>query len=186
MHNAGILQGDDTKSFRPLDPITRAEFCAIAARFDDVTKLTGTTTSFKDVTSDHWAIKYIAHAVEEGWVIGVGDNQFEPNRAITRAEAMKITNRVLERAVEHDTDLHKDMITWTDNTPDKWYYLDVQEATNSHGYDRTSSYVTGTDADGKVTYQFHYEKWKSIEKVPDWAKLERSWSDANDVQAWTN
>lgn len=181
---AGIIEGDEA-GFRPDDPITRAEFVAIAARFDDVTKMKNTKTSFSDVLETHWAVKYIAYAEESGWVNGYEDGTFKPDQPITRAEAMKITNRVLERAVEHDHDLCEDMITWTDNTPDKWYYRDVQEATNSHDYHRTGTQVTEQNAKGDpITYDFKYEKWDKTLGAPDWAALERTWSDANDIQAW--
>lgn len=128
---------------------------------------------------DHWAIKYITHAEENGWVNGYEDGTFKPDQPITRAEAMKITNRVLERAVEKNADLlREDMITWTDNTPDKWYYRDVQEATNSHDYHRTGAKVS----DGTIQYAFEYEKWDKVVEAPDWAALEKTWSTANSMR----
>lgn len=169
MANAGILTGYPDGTFKPNAPITRAEFAAIAARFSDVSY--NGSCSFTDVAKTHWAADEIALAEHLGWITGYPDDTFRPGRNITRAEAMTLINRVLERAVEEDH-MHKDMVKWIDNSPSTWYYEDVQEATNSHVYTRLSKKVPGQS--------FCYEDWTGILKAPDWAALEKSWSDAND------
>lgn len=168
LSNAGIITGYTDGTFRPDQPITRAEFAAISARFSDV--VYGGTATFPDVPATYWAYKYISLAQYLGWVQGMPDGNFYPAKNITRAEAITMINRVLDRDVEKDHMLGN-MVTWTDNTPDKWYYEAVQEATNSHLYSRTYIYATGQD--------FFTEIWRAITENPDWAALERAWSTAN-------
>ena len=156
MSRLGIIKGYPDGTFRPNDPITRAEFAAIAARFDEhkAAKL----ASFTDIYG-HWAISEISLAYENGWIKGYNDGTFRPNRNITRAEAMALINRVLNRAPEKPSDLLNNMNKWTDNMDTtKWYYLDVQEATNSHDYTRKTN---------------NYEMWKKMLTDPNWAKYER-------------
>ena len=140
--NAGVLAGYEDGSFRPDAPITRAEYAAIATRFDD---LAAGTSSFTDI-SGHWAEAAINAAYSAGWVGGYEDGTFRPDQNITRAEAMALINRVLERAVDSDGMLD-DMQRWVDCHPDAWYYADVQEATNSHDYEREEGekYETWTE-----------------------------------------
>ena len=152
----GVLTGYPDGTFRPNQAITRAEFASIAARFD-LNPADGTAT-FSD-TVGHWAEAEISKAVRNGWVNGYPDGTFLPDQPITRAEAMALINRMLERNPAYPEDLCEDMNRWIDNSDEtKWYYLDVQEATNSHTYVRL--------ADGT-------EIW--IDKMPDrdWAELER-------------
>ncbi|WP_230193390.1 MucBP domain-containing protein, partial [Paenibacillus sp. CECT 9249] len=132
MENAGIVTGYPDGTFKPEQFITRAEFAAIASRFDKLDERTN--DMFTDVAG-HWAEKYIASAANKGWIKGYPDNTFRPNQYITRAEAMAFINSVLNRLVKKD-DIHADAKTWPDNTPDKWYYEHVQEATNHHEYSR--------------------------------------------------
>lgn len=140
--NAGVLAGYEDGSFRPDAPITRAEYAAIATRFDD---LAAGTSSFTDI-SGHWAEAAINAAYSAGWVGGYEDGTFRPDQNITRAEAMALINRVLERAVDSDGMLD-DMQSWVDCHPGAWYYADVQEATNSHDYEREEGekYETWTE-----------------------------------------
>ena len=168
LSNAGIISGYPDGTFKPNAPITRAEFAAIATRFSDAS-YTGRCT-FTDVPADHWAANAIALAQDLGWINGYSDGTFKPNQPITRAEAMTLINRVLERAVDRDHML-ADMVTWTDNRPGSWYYEAVQEATNSHEYTRTGVYVP--------SQSFCYENWVKILEAPDWAALENAWSTAN-------
>ncbi len=167
MTNAGIVTGYPDGSFRPNAPITRAEFATIAARFSEVVYNGG--NSFTDVPENHWAARYIALAEYLGWINGYPDGSFKPDQAITRAEAMTLINRVLERAVEEEHML-PDMVKWPDNLPGAWYYEAVQEATNSHEYTRLAKRVPDQD--------FCYEDWLLIEAVPDWEALEKTWSTA--------
>lgn len=154
MAKLGILMGDPNGKFRPNDSITRAEFAAIAARFDPAA--TAGDTPFSDV-SGHWAENDIAVAASKGWIKGYPDGTFRPNQNITRAEAVSLINRVLQRIVESEADLLAQMKTWPDNmNTTMWYYLPIQEATNSHDYD--------IKANG-------YEKWKSIITTPDWSSI---------------
>ena len=156
MAELGIVKGYPDGTFRPNEPITRAEFAAIAARFDESTRYG--ETRFTDVAG-HWAIREIAKAYNNGWIKGYPDNTFRPNRNITRAEAMTLINRVLNRAPETEKDLLSNMNKWSDNMDvDAWYYLAVQEATNSHDYRRKSS---------------SYEHWIRMLEDPNWEKYER-------------
>ncbi|MBQ2926297.1 MAG: S-layer homology domain-containing protein, partial [Ruminiclostridium sp.] len=124
---------------------------------------------FPDI-DQHWAKDYINTAAKEGIINGYEDGSFRPDQPITRAEAMTIVNRVLERHPDKDH-LLKDMIQWPDNMDtDKWYYADVQEATNSHDYD-----MKGTEAEP-------YEVWSKMLPVRDWVAFEKEWSDANSAQ----
>ena len=153
----GIIKGYEDGSFKPNDPISRAEFAAIAARFDpDGDK---TPATFADVTS-HWAKDEISIAANHGWIKGYEDGSFKPDQKITRAETMTLVNRVLKRLPETKDDLHKDMKTWPDNQNESaWFYLAVQEATNSH-YQKLKK-------DGT------HEKWESMRETRDWADLEK-------------
>ena len=158
LSSMGIVKGNPDGTFDPDAPITRAEFAAIAARFDD--KDTNTTSNFSDIAS-HWAKDEIGVAANKGWINGYPDSTFRPNQYITRAEAMTLVNRVLNRLPEKSEDLLDDMIKWPDNADASvWYYLAVQEATNSHDYSDKS------DAD-------KYEKWTKIRDARDWTLLEK-------------
>ena len=163
--NAGILDGYGDGTFRPNGNITRAEFATIAVRFFDLTY--EGEDLFPDI-SDHWARDYINQAAAAGFVNGYEDGTFRPNNAITRAEAVTLVNRTLERK-PHKAHLLADMIQWPDNMDQTtWYYADIQEATNSHEY-----YMT-TSEQGE-----EYEIWTEILPVRDWPALEKEWSDAN-------
>ncbi len=160
--NAGILTGYEDGSFQPNAPITRAEFAAMAARFSDVEYDGG--NSFSDVSDSYWAARYIALAEYLGWINGYPDGTFRPAQNITRAESMTLVNAVLERTPDADHMLD-DMITWPDNKEGAWYYEAVQEATNSHAYEREDKESP--------------ETWTEILEVRSWADLEKEWSDAN-------
>ena len=158
LSSMGIVKGNPDGTFDPDAPITRAEFAAIAARFDD--KNTNNTSNFSDIAS-HWAKDEIGVAANKGWINGYPDSTFRPDQYITRAEAMTLVNRVLNRLPEKSEDLLDDMIKWPDNADASvWYYLAVQEATNSHDYSDKS------DAD-------KYEKWTKIRDARDWTLLEK-------------
>ncbi len=151
----GIIKGSNGK-FNPNAPITRAEFAAIAARFDDDANTT--TADFSDIAS-HWAKNEISAASNNGWIYGYTDGTFRPDNHITRAEAMTLVNRVLKRLPETAEDLHDDMIKWSDNSDaSQWFYLAVQEATNSHYYE---------------TKENEYEKWTELRETRDWTELEK-------------
>ncbi len=169
LSNAGIITGYPDGSFKPNASITRAEFAAISVRFSDVVYTQN--SSFTDVDASHWAAKYISLAEYLGWVNGYPDGTFRPNNLITRAESMTLINRVLEREVEA-ANMLKGMRTWPDNAKSAWYYEAVQEATNSHTYERLDREVPGRG--------FNYEKWLKLTEDPDWKALEYSWSEAND------
>ena len=125
----GILKGRTAETFDPNAPITRAEFAAICARFDR-SEITAEVT-FTD-TQTHWAKDDIARASALGWIRGRSTDVFDPDARITRAEAMTLINRVLRRLPESADSLLDGMRVWPDNAADSWYYLAVQEATNSH------------------------------------------------------
>lgn len=151
----GIIAGYPDGTFRPNAPITRAEFAAIATRFDN--NGDKTPVSFTDIIG-HWTEGEITVAANHGWVSGYGDDTFRPQNQITRAETMSLVNRVLKRLPETPADLLPDMITWTDNADtSSWYYLPVQEATNSHYYEFKEN--------------SKHEKWTELRETRDWSKL---------------
>lgn len=152
----GILNGRTDVEFEPNSFITRAEFATIAARFDDSEY--GISDDFSDV-AEHWAEEYIHEAADYGWITGYEDGTFRPDKLIIRAEAMTIINRVLQRVPENTQDLLDDMVKWSDNLDtSKWYYIAVQEATNSHDCIRKES---------------NFEKWTQITAPRDWTTYEK-------------
>lgn len=167
--NAGLLNGYPDGRFGPNDNITRAEFAAIAVRFftDEAEDVKITGDAFPDIAKS-WANYEINLAYALDLVQGTGEGTFEPDRQITRAEAMTIVNRVLKRAPEKDH-LLDDMIEWPDNMNTRaWYYAAVQEATNSHEYYKTKNKSGG-----------EYEVWTELKEVRDWVALEKEWSNAH-------
>lgn len=157
LSSMGIITGYPDGTFRPNAAITRAEFAAITARFDnDGDK---TAAKFSDIAT-HWAKDEISIAYNNGWITGYPDGTFGPQRDITRAETMTLVNRVLNRQPETEDDLLPNMTVWTDNAnPNAWYYLAVQEATNSHYY--------------KFKTNSKYEKWTELRETRDWTLLEK-------------
>ena len=154
MAKLGIVKGRRADRFDPDASITRAEFAAICARFN--TKPVENNGSFSDI-SGHWAENEIERAAAFGWISGYPDGTFHPNARITRAEAMTMINRVLCRMPQSESDLLDSMVTWPDNKPSDWHYLAVQEATNSHDFDRQ----------GEVG-----ESWTKLTSVPDWKQYQ--------------
>ena len=156
MTKAGIVDGYPNGTFRPDAPITRAEMAKIISLF---AKLDKSESRFSDIAG-HWAEAYIRLAAGNGWIAGYPDGTFGPQRNITRAETMTLVNRVLNRQPETEDDLLPNMTVWTDNAnPKAWYYLAVQEATNSHYYEfKTNS---------------QYEKWTELRETRDWKALEQ-------------
>ena len=157
LSSMGIITGYPDGTFRPNAAITRAEFAAIAARFDS--NGDKTAAKFSDI-ANHWAKDEISIAYNNGWITGYPNGTFGPQRDITRAETMTLVNRVLDRQPETEDDLLPNMTVWTDNAnPKAWYYLAVQEATNSHYYEfKTNS---------------QYEKWTELRETRDWSQLEK-------------
>ena len=151
-----MMIGYPDGTFRPNSKITRAEFATVAAGFFHAPEVSD--DAFSDI-SNSWARDYINRAAALGLVSGDDDGKFRPNDYITRAEVMAILNRVLFRTPDKDH-LLPDMITWPDNNDTgKWYYADVQEATNSHDYERV---------DNKSP-----ETWTKINPPRDWDALEK-------------
>ena len=114
------------------------------------------TDDFTDI-SGHWAELYIHESAARGWIKGYEDETFRPERLITRAESMTLINRILNRNPESVDDLHEDMNTWIDNPESEWYYIPVQEATNSHAYDKKNNV---------------YETWTGIQTGTDWTQYQ--------------
>lgn len=154
MAKLGVVKGRNAEAFDPDAPITRAEFATICARFDKAQISTG--SNFTDI-SGHWAEKSIERAATLGWIAGYSDGTFRPSNYITRAEAMTMINRVLCRMPQSEDDLLNDMTVWPDNHPTDWHYLAVQEATNSHDFDRK----------GEVN-----EKWTKLTNGSDWRQYQ--------------
>lgn len=139
LSSLGIIKGGSDGLFRPTANITRAEFATMLSRFAE-DKKTG-ASGFRDIAG-HWAREAIEIASANGWVNGYPDGNFGPDNSITRAEAMTMINRMLGRLPENTGDLMAGMTVFSDNTdPAQWYYLHVQEATNSHSYTRKTDGV---------------------------------------------
>ena len=154
-----IVRGRDGGLFCPGAPITRAEFASIAARFDS-REYSGVNL-FSDIDG-HWAANDINRAAVKGWVIGDGSGAFRPDDLMTRAEAVTLINRVLERDTATEDKRLPGTIIWPDNLSTEWYYLAMQEATNSH----SSSKHGGV------------ESWLTIRPIKDWKTLETEWATA--------
>ena len=154
MASLGVINGRNSGLFDPDAYITRAEFAAICARFDD-SGVDGITT-FTD-TVGHWAEDEISRAAALGWIQGYADGTFRPNQYITRAQAVTMINRVLCRLPETEDDLLTGMNTWTDCHVTDWFYLAIQEATNSHDF---------------VAKDRVYESWTDLNRDPDWSRYE--------------
>ena len=150
MAKLGIITGGSDGYFRPNDPITRAEMAAMIARCDGG-YYSSTYSGFTDING-HWASSYIARAYELGWITGYGST-YAPDRYLSRAESVAILNRVLNRAPQYTSDLLKNMTTFSDVGTNAWYYLDVQEAANSHTYTRRTN---------------GYESWDKLTANPSW------------------
>ena len=137
----GVISGYPDGTFRPNAPITRAEFAAMIARFDETAK--SADTPFTDI-SGHWAENAIGKAYGNGWVEGSSKTVFCPESNLTRAETATLLNRVLHRLPEKESDLLANQIAWPDNPETFWGYLTIQEATNSHEYERKADGVHET------------------------------------------
>ena len=153
LNNAGVITDSRTGYFRPNDAITRAEFAAMLAQFAEKKSA---AIYFSDVSAGYWAANAIALTANLGWINGYPDGTFGPDKTVTRAELMAMVNRATGRAPESTSALLSGMKTWKDNADTaRWYYLDVQEATNSHTY-------TGAPT----------ETWTSLTATPDWSQYE--------------
>lgn len=153
LNNAGVITDSRTGYFRPNDAITRAELAAMLAQFAEKKSA---AIYFSDVSAGYWAANAIALTANLGWINGYPDGTFGPDKTVTRAELMAMVNRATGRAPKSTGALLSGMKTWKDNADTaRWYYLDVQEATNSHTY-------TGAPT----------ETWTSLTATPDWSQYE--------------
>ena len=152
LNNAGVITDSSNGYFRPNEAITRAELAAMLAKFSETT---GAANYFNDVSAKYWAANAIAICAKLGWITGYPDGTFRPDKNVTRAELMAMINRATGRAPKSADAFLPGMKTWVDNTSDKWYYLDVQEATNSHSYT-----VKGS------------ETWTALTSDPNWSLYE--------------
>ena len=129
----GIIVGYKDGTFRPNEQITRAEFAAMASRFDDLEEVhTGT---FRDVTDEHWALSFVSSANTKGWITGFPDGTFKPEDQITRAQVVTIVNRMLMRKIEL-ADIPVSVVEYIDLTAAHWAYSDIIEASTLHNYKR--------------------------------------------------
>ena len=158
LSNAGIISGYPDGTFRPNAPITRAEMAKVVALF---AKLDKSEDLFNDIAG-HWAEAYIRLAAGNGWIAGYPDGSFKPQQNITRAETMTMINRVLDRVPSVESHLlpYNVMLTFPDCQSGQWYYIAVQEATNSHTYERA------------VTEKHGDEQWIALRENRDWTEFE--------------
>ena len=148
-------------AFRPNEAITRAELAAMLAQFSDPKPVKG--VKFSDVSAEHWAYEAIAIAAKMGWIEGYPDGTFRPDATITRAEMMTLVNRALERVPSDEDHLlsKRVMLTFPDCKSGDWFYIAVQEATNSHTYERAATEKNGD------------EQWTALRANRDWTQLEK-------------
>ena len=170
--NIDALSGYADGTFQPNAPVTRAEMAALAAKLNmrygyNDQLLFPPFIAFTDIDG-HWAQEYIRIAAYVSWVEGYEDSTYRPDALITRAETAAMINRLLGCAVESADDLLPDILTWSDNTPNSWYYFEILQATNSHEYRGKETRVPGRF--------FHYEYWVMLLPNKDWSALERPWS----------
>jgi hypothetical protein len=173
MSAVGTVNGYPDGTFKPNGAITRAELATIAARFAREMKMDGeNSVSFSD-TAGHWAGENINYAARLGWVNGYPDGTFRPNQPITRAEFMTLANRMLKRVPELvEGLLVEKMRNWIDNSnKTSWYYLAVQEATNSHESESKKNRVV-------QGLHFEFERWVELIENRDWAAYEKNWAYA--------
>ena len=162
LEKAGVIV-DTAKggAFRPNEAITRAELAAMLAQFSDAKPVKG--VKFSDVSAEHWAYEAIAIAAKMGWIEGYPDGTFRPDATITRAEMMTLVNRALERVPSDEDHLlsKRVMLTFPDCKSGDWFYIAVQEATNSHTYERAATEKNGD------------EQWIALRANRDWTQLEK-------------
>ena len=162
LEKAGVIV-DTAKggAFRPNEAITRAELAAMLAQFSDAKPVKG--VKFSDVSAEHWAYEAIAIAAKMGWIEGYPDGTFRPDATITRAEMMTLVNRALERVPSDEDHLlsKRVMLTFPDCKSGDWFYIAVQEATNSHTYERAATEKNGD------------EQWTALRANRDWTQLEK-------------
>lgn len=162
LEKAGVIV-DTAKggAFRPNEAITRAELAAMLAQFSDAKPVKG--VKFSDVPAEHWAYEAIAIAAKMGWIEGYPDGTFRPDATITRAEMMTLVNRALERVPSDEDHLlsKRVMLTFPDCKSGDWFYIAVQEATNSHTYERAATEKNGD------------EQWTALRANRDWTQLEK-------------
>lgn len=162
LEKAGVIV-DTAKggAFRPNEAITRAELAAMLAQFSDAKPVKG--VKFSDVSAGHWAYEAIAIAAKMGWIEGYPDGTFRPDATITRAEMMTLVNRALERVPSDEDHLlsKRVMLTFPDCKSGDWFYIAVQEATNSHTYERAATEKNGD------------EQWTALRANRDWTQLEK-------------
>ena len=160
MANANVIEADANGNYRPDEAMTRADFAILLTKFFDEP---GTSSHSLTDISGHYAEAAIAKVAQKGWIEGYPDGTFKPDAHISRAETAKLVNRILERT-PHIDGLLEYMIEFPDVVKSEWYYAEVQEATNSHEYERESK---------------TFENWTRLLPVRDWAALEKEWSNAN-------
>ena len=162
LEKAGVIV-DTAKggAFRPNEAITRAELAAMLAQFSDAKPVKG--VKFSDVPAEHWAYEAIAIAAKMGWIEGYPNGTFRPDATITRAEMMTLVNRALERVPSDEDHLlsKRVMLTFPDCKSGDWFYIAVQEATNSHTYERAATEKNGD------------EQWTALRANRDWTQLEK-------------
>ncbi len=164
--NGGLIEGYPDGTFRPNQPITRAELATIISRFDSGFGKINVDAGFEDVEG-HWSEIFVEFTATRKYVIGYPDGTFKPDQYITRAETVTMVNRCLHRAVDK-SGLMYDYITWPDNLRTDWFYFEIIEAANYHDYTRS---------DRKIKNQnYNYENWSRVRKPIDWKKHEASWT----------
>ncbi|MDO5028741.1 MAG: S-layer homology domain-containing protein [Bacillota bacterium] len=145
-----LIKGYPDQTFKPDQTITRAEFLAIAERFKPLNK---GDQNFADVPDSHWAYEIVKKAATAAWIQGYPDGSFRPEKEITRAEVVKITNKILDRGADKIfIDKKQETISpYLDLKPDHWAYYNIIEASINH------QYIIDKNSGGEVWKKFLWQ-----------------------------
>ena len=128
----GLLRGYEDGSFRPDNPISRAECVVLLSRLIEVPA--GSST-FSDVPETHWASSAISAGTSAGWLAGYPDGTFRPDQNITRLEAVKMIITAFHRTCDVNyVQTTKGFPRFYDVSPEFWGYFDLIEAYVGHNY----------------------------------------------------
>lgn len=134
--------------FHPDFYMSRAEFVVMLVSMTDISP---GNIRFSDISEDYWAYDYISTAANYGWISGVGDGRFEPDRPITRAEAIAMMNKVLGRYPDKAyIGKHPELNRFTDVKSSHWAYYIIVEAASAHDYEMNDRNETWEDSQHEI------------------------------------
>ncbi len=144
MEQYGIINGFQDGSFRPTEPVSRAQLVAMATRFEG--QLPSGSSRFPDVAEEYWAKDAICYAAQQGWISGYPEGTFLPEHPITRTEAVKVMNRLLRRAPDVQAIQQGTFSMPFGDVPQNfWGYAEIMEAAVAHQYEKKGEAETWTE-----------------------------------------